>query len=687
MSPEQVRGEPVDHRSDIFSFGTVLYEMVTGRCFFDRGSAIETMNAIINADAAECFARDRAIPFAIEHIILHCLEKAPDDRFQSARDLAYALEASAGPAGSRQVPGAAEGSRWRTAAWVAALAGCSVLAFLAGWLLLAARRAPLSADRTIFAAVTNEPGAELYPSLAPDGKRVAYADKASGNWDIHVRTVGSDESVNLTRDSAEDDTQPAFSPDGRRIAFRSDRQGGGIFVMSADGSGVTRVAGEGFNPAWSPDGTRLLYAEEGILRPEDRTGRLSRLWVVEVAGGRKTLLRKDDGVQPQWSPNGQLIAYWGIDLDSHRDIWVAPASGGQGVRITRDEHLNWNPVWSPDGNYLYFCSNRGGSTGIWRVPVKESTGETRGAPELVRTPAPYTGHLSFSRDGRRLAYVHQVTTGQIRMVRFDPVREAAISEPREIAESAKGASRPTLSPDGKWLAFNTSERQEDLIVVAADGGLTRQLTSGEARNRGPRWSPDGKRIAFFSTRSGDWEIWTVDPDGGDLRQITALVGQNVAWPVWSPDSRQLAYTIFGVNTFLIDPNRPWSAQTPFRLPPFTDPKQIFNAWCWSPDGRMLAGFLNRGDGLAVYYPATRTYRQLTDIGSDPMWLSDNRRLLFHHRGRLNLLDTESGRWKEVVSVAPEEIARRGFAVSPDDRHIYFSVSVTEADVWTLNFER
>ena len=160
-----------------------------------------------------------------------------------------------------------------------------------------------------------------------------------------------------------------------------------------------------------------------MARPEDRTGRLSQLWLVEPASGRKRLLRKDDAVQPQWSPSGRHIAYWAIDLDGHRDIWTLPAGGGQAVRITRDEYLNWNPVWSPDGAYLYFCSNRGGSTAIWRVPMKESTGEARGAPELIRTPAPYTAHLSFSRDGRRMAYVHQVTTGRLCTVKFDPVTE------------------------------------------------------------------------------------------------------------------------------------------------------------------------------------------------------------------------------------------------------------------------
>ena len=687
MSPEQVRGSAVDHRSDIFSFGTVLYEMVSGRCAFDRGTAVETMNAILNVDPAALFEGERTLPFAIESIILHCLEKAPEDRFQSARDLAYALEASAGPTGAVQPVTRPKKRLLRRVAWTGAAVAFYALAFLLAYLWVGADRSPMSVQGRVFAPVTDDPGAELFPSLSPDGKSIVYAGKASGNWDIYLRRIGSDESVNLTADSTEDDTQPAFSPDGKQIAFRSGRDGGGVYVMRADGKGVRRLSDAGHNPAWSPDGKQIAYAEEGVERPEDRTGRLSQLWLVEPAGGRKRLLRKDDAVQPQWSPSGRHIAFWAIDLDGHRDIWTLPAAGGQAVRITRDEYLNWNPVWSPDGAYLYFCSNRGGSSAIWRVPIKESTGEARGAPELIRTPAPYTAHLSFSRDGRRMAYVHQVTTGRLCTVKFDPLLESVLSEPKEITQSSKGAARPALSPDGKWLAFNSTEQQEHLFVVGADGSGLRQLTNDAYRNRGPRWSPDGKRLAFFSTRTGDWEIWTIEADGSGLRQITALAGQNVAWPVWSPDGKYLAFTIFGVSTFLIETGKPWTAQTPRKLAPPTDGGELFNGWSWSPDGSMLAGFLNRGDGVVAYLPASGTFRKLSDVGTDPVWLSDSRRLLIHQRGQIHLMDSGTGRMREVLSIAPEEVARRGFAVSPDDRNIYYAVSTTEADVWLVDFER
>ncbi|MCX6633421.1 MAG: protein kinase, partial [Candidatus Solibacter sp.] len=686
MSPEQIRGETIDSRTDVFSFGAVLYRMLTGRDFFDRGSALESMNAICNADAADLREGGPAIPPPLESVILHCLEKAPEDRFQSSHDIGYALEACASPLGPMLPPAAANPVR-RYGPRLAALALSAGAGVLLAYLYFGAHRGRPSVDGRIFAQITNDAGAEFFPSLSADGKTVAYASKASGNWDIYLREIGSTEGVNLTRDSTDDETQPAFSRDGRYVAFRSERDGGGIFLMRRDGTGVRRIADSAYNPAWSPDGRQIVYAEEGITRPEDRSGRVSQLWAVEVASGRKRLVVKDDGVQPQWSPNGQYIAYWAIDLDGDRDLWTVRASGGPPARITRDHYLDWNPVWSPDGAWLYFCSNRGGSMEIWRVPMKESTGEARGAPEPIHTPASYPAHLSFSGDGRHMAYVQLLTTGRLSEVRFAPDREAVVSEPKEVIQSSKGVSRPALSPDGKWLAYNSTEQQEDLFVLSADGSGLRQLTSGGHRNRGPRWSPDSKQSAFFSTRSGDWEIWTTDPNGSEFRQITNLAGNNVAWPVWSADGKHLAYTLFGLNTFLIETGKPWSAQAPQKLPPFPGERQMFNGWHWSPDGTMLAGFLNRDDGIALYSLASRSFRRLTGHGADPVWLSDNRRLVFLDRGKIHLVDSASGSTREILSVMPEEIARRGFAVSPDDRHIYFSVSTTEADLWMVEFER
>jgi len=685
MSPEQIHGGIVDHRSDVFACGLVLCRMLTGRDIFDRGTPIDTLHAILNEDPSDLLAAYASIPAPVCTVILHCLERDPADRFQSAHDLQFALEACAAALVPAPLTEAASG--WRYGMWVAAIvAGCALTAGVMYGVYGGHRKHP-SVDGMIFAQITNDAGADLFPSLSTDGTSVVYAGKSAGNWDIYLHRAGEAEAVNLTKDTDADDTQPAFSPDGRLIAFRSERSGGGIYVMRDDGTNVRRVADGGFNPAWSPDGRQLVYAEESITRPEDRSGRLSHLWTLELATGHRKLLTKDDGVQPSWSPNGQFVAYWAIDLDGDRDLWTVRVSGGPPIRITRDHFLDWNPVWSPDGGWLYFCSNRGGSMGIWRIPMKESTGESRGTPEAIHTPASYPAHLSFARNGRYMSYVQQVTTGRLSAVRFDPTREVVVSEPKEILQSVKGISRPSLSPDGEWLAFNSTEQDEEIFIMSADGSGLRQLTNGGFRNRGPRWSPDGKQLAFFSTRTGDWEIWTSDVNGSDLRQVTNLAGYNVAWPVWSADGKRLAFTLFGLNTLMINPKVAWGEQMPEKLPPFPGEGELFSGWNWSPDGAMLAGFLGRENGIAVYNVQSRSYRKLNKTGADPVWLSDSRRLLFLDKGKIWLLDSATGMTRELVSATPEEIARRGFSVSPDDRKIYFSVSTTEADVWMLEFEK
>jgi Tol biopolymer transport system component len=542
----------------------------------------------------------------------------------------------------------------------------------------------------LFAQITNGPGPELFPSLSPDGRSVVYAAKSSGNWDIYLRTIDDRDPVNLTADSAADNSQPAFSADGKLIVFRSERAGGGIFVMGAKGESVRRLTDAGYNPAWSPDGREIVFADESITRPEDRQMPNSRLWAVETATGRKRLVSPGDGVQPQWSPHGQRIAYWAIDRSGHRDIWTIPAKGGTPVPVTRDEPLDWSPTWSPDGGYLYFSSDRASGMKIWRVPINENSGRILGGLEPVVAPSAYTADLSFARDSHRMAYVDASFSSNLCKVVFDPVTEHVLDEPKDITEPSKQAVRPAISPNGEWLAFSSSGLEEDLFVVRTDGTGLRQLTHEGHRDRGPRWSPDGQQVAFFSKRTGNQEIWSAGIDGRAQKQLTFLAGPNVLWPVWSPTGERLIYSIFGLGSFLMETRKSWAKQTPANLPSWSQDGETFYAWSWSPDGGKLAGYLERVDGtfpgIVLYDLASRTYEKLTDSGMEPVWFSDGRRLLFNLDGKIHLVDRQTKRTHEVLSIAPSAVARRGFALGPDDRAIYFSVSITEANIWLLMYQ-
>jgi Tol biopolymer transport system component len=373
---------------------------------------------------------------------------------------------------------------------------------------------------------------------------------------------------------------------------------------------------------------------------------------------------------------------------------MAP-SGGAAVAVTNDAATDWNPVWSPDGRSLIFSSNRGGSMNLWRVRMDEASGTALGQPEPVTTPSPYSGYLSISRDGRRIAYAHVTSAENLFKIGFDPSREATTGQPTAITDGTRSTRFPDLSGNGEWVtAVIVAGGQEDIVVVRTDGTGFRKLTDDAPRDRGPKWSPDGKTIAFYSERSGSFQIWTIKADGSGLRQLTAAAVL-ITDVLWSPDGTRLAFrnplrAQTPERVLVLDVRKPWSEQTP-EVIPFSLPDGVaFAPGSWSADGRQLAiaAFgLDPSAGTYVYDFETRQVQKVSKqaaLGSYPRWLSDSRRLLVGDGGRLNLIDPPAATSHEVLSVSPDAMA--GYSLSRDNRLIVYGIRSNRADIWLASAE-
>jgi len=700
MSPEQVRGQPVDARSDIFAFGVVLYEMLAGRRAFQRETAAETMTAILREDPPVLEASVEGLPPALGRVVTHCLEKQPDERFQSARDLAFDLSSQAdSQVRHERVPEAASRRRPGPRAVTAVLA---LLAAAAG--LVAGRLLPRSADAprrapsaVSFSQLTDQPGVEREPALSPDGKSVAYVAEADGDLDVFLLRVGGRNPVNLTADSPADDHQPAFSPDGERIVFRSERDGGGIFVMGSTGESVKRLTDFGWDPTWSPDGREIAVATSGFVYATDRGSGVNELWAVSVETGQKRqLTRGGDAMQPKWSPHGYRVAYWGLRGSSgQRDLGTVAADGSEadpgGVAVTDDAPLDWSPAWSPDGAHLYFSSSRGGTMNLWRVPIDERTGHTRGAPEPVTTPSLWSGQASLSRDGTHLAFATLDWRSTLLRVAFDPVREETVGSPTAILKSTRPIRDHDISPDGRWVAFNHAGVQEDILVARIDGSQYRRLTDDAFRDRGPIWTPDGQRIGFYSDRSGGYEIWTIRPDGSGLGQLTHDSPGAMNLPLWSPDGRRFAAAIIPGNWMMFEWDAAKSEAKGVAMPAVGRSK--FWPLDWSPDGRVLAGIVVGEDGsvgqIAVHPVQTERY-DAHQVGSSlqwvaPRWMSDSRRMIARDPKGISVVDSRTWRSKRLLDVGGYMIGR-SVGLTRDDQWITYTETATEGDVWMMSLD-
>jgi Tol biopolymer transport system component len=528
MSPEQARGLGLDGRTDVYSLGCVLYEMLSGRRPFERPTAADTISAILHEEPESLSEGRRDLPPALAAIVARCLEKTPEERFHSAHDLAIALRSLSGASGEAAMRNA--GARPPRRVLLIAATGTAALALvLLGIGLRTGPSTSGASEGKVPRPLTSAPGWEADPALSPDGSGVAFSSNAAGDADLWLVDVDTGvEPLRLT-DAAGDDRRPAWFPEGRWIAFASDRNGTrSVWKVSRLGGSPTLVVENADMPAISPDGLSIAFTRPG------RSGQ-GRVWIAPLSEPSRARQLTDDGeglwdhVDPAWSPDGRSICFadW-------RNLWLVPAAGGAPKALTHEDTTDREPFFGPLDGRIYFSGVRDEVRAVWSVSA---------AGGSIRRETPPTSdarHPSVSADGRRLVYASLQSDDDVALV---DRRTGAIGR----ISSSRNDQLPGLLPDGSAVVYTSGRLGkgdlwlQPLSGVLPSGAAPVRLTDVASAPQGPDVSPDGTRVAFFLAAAGrDRDIWSVPTAGGLAVRITDRPGVDVH-PSYSPDGARLAF--------------------------------------------------------------------------------------------------------------------------------------------------
>jgi Tol biopolymer transport system component/DNA-binding winged helix-turn-helix (wHTH) protein len=579
-----------------------------------------------------------------------------------------------------------------------ALAGFAVaLVCVLGWIawrFLIAPRLPVgeTLDRSNLTQVTASPGVDRDPSLSPDGSLLAYSSDQSGSFEIYIKSLApGGRAMQLTSDGGQN-FQPAWSPDGKLIAYYSQKRGG-IWLIPALGGSARLLADFGARPAWSPDGAMIAFqsAETPDLGQSawPNFPLSSTLWIVAAQGGAPVQLTRPGHPagghdEPVWSPDGKRIVFCFVSSTA-TEIWSVSANGGEPRRLLATG--GYDLVYAPNGRALYFLFGIGRH--LMRVPLSPA-GDVAGAPETIMDSGNVIyRHLRFSADGRFAAFSQLSSASNLQSVRISPATAEAIGAPQPLTQDTTARKLfPRFSPDGKKIAYVDFQYGLDSTIWLADsdGKNVRPLdTAPNVYFLG--WFPDSRRIAHTTRQNGNVILESLDIDSG-IKTRLRDVEPNNSFPSLSPDGKQFAFNRWqnGVLNVWTEPVDGGPAKQ------LTFDKEFIGFPIWAPDGKsIVAEMRHSGSTQIVWIPSGGgTPIQLTNDPGESWprdWSPDGDKIVFAglRNGVWNIywVSRRTRAEKQITHYAKPNAFVRYPGWSPRGDQIVFEFTETTGNIWLM----
>ena len=701
MSPEQLRGQQVDTRSDIFSFGVVLYEMLTGVHPFKKAQSVETSTAILNEVPPPLSRYLNEVPAVLQHTVRKMLAKKPDRRYQSIREVRTDVDellehedypAQAGEVGASQVGAetypASRLMSWRGSFIVAIILGLAVLSYFA-WRGTTSDQPSSGLPKPTHRQITFV-GNASFPAISPDGQFIAYLAGEPEQTKVMVQDIAGGQDLEVFEDRGFfGGLRWAPGGSGLLVSLSSETKSG-IFLIPRLGGSTRRVANVHNSLSCSPDGSQIARIRTGskkIVLTDKRTGETTFI----PLKGSFTFLGDVD-----WSPKGSWLAFHTTNDQERHVLWTVSRDGGQQEKVLEVFDTLSSARWSPQGDGIYYFRGKRRIKELWKIPVSASTGKPTGSPSLLLTGLEAGPYFTVSRNGSRLLYTREPGYSNLWLAILESSEKNPTVTTEQLTRGTSWDVDPSISPDGTRIAFSRSHGQtSNIFVVPIEGGTPQQVTFFNSINSHPVWSPDGQEIAFGSSEGGRYTVWKVRAAGGTPHQFVQSHLSGTSMLSWAP-GRDLLYPRPGNRNFhLLDP------VTEEERPLARDDSVGWMFYpVYSPDGDRVAVLRNRkpGVGRSLWIISVEDSsevllkklekRMIIPIGwsLDGQWIYGIDPGLKAPGAKLIAVPVSSGQ-RETLVTLPSDTSFSDSNMSSDGRHIVYAAAETQSDVWLVeNFD-